>query len=76
MPGKKRPRRERTHDWQQVQQYALWPEQHVYELLRPVVLFHEDRDALWSRVRAQKNSTDRPSEYLIRKRNLSDQISC
>jgi len=29
----------------------------------------------WGRVRAQKYSTDRPSEYLIRKRNLSDQIS-
>src|ERR1700680_671194 len=42
MPGKKRPRRERTHDWQQIQQYTLWPEQKVYELLRPVVLFQED----------------------------------
>src|SRR5258708_38328186 len=42
MPGKKRPRRERTHDWQQIQQYTLWPEQQVYELLRPVVLFQED----------------------------------
>ena len=42
MAGKKRPRRERTHDWQQIQQYTLWPEQKVYELLRPVVLFQED----------------------------------
>ncbi len=42
MPGKKRPRRERTHDWHQIQQYTLWPEQHVYELLRPIVLFQED----------------------------------
>ena len=42
MPGKKRPRRERTHNWQQIQQYTLWPEQKVYELLRPVVLFQED----------------------------------
>src|ERR1700730_15014661 len=41
MPRIKRPRRERTHDWHDIQQYTLWPEQKVYELLRPVVLFHE-----------------------------------
>lgn len=41
MPANKRPRRERTDDWQQIQQYSLWPEQKVYELLRPVVLFNE-----------------------------------
>jgi hypothetical protein len=41
MPAKKRPRRERTDDWQKIQQYSLWPEQKVYELLRPVVLFNE-----------------------------------
>src|SRR5258708_34430805 len=41
MPAKKRPRRERTDDWQTIQQYTLWPEQKVYELLRPVVLFNE-----------------------------------
>ena len=42
MAGKKRPRSARTHDWQQIQQYTLWAEQKVYELLRPVVLFQED----------------------------------
>lgn len=36
-----RPRRERTHDWHKIQQYTLWPEQRVYEQLRPVVLFNE-----------------------------------
>lgn len=41
MPQGKRPRRERTHEWQQIQQYTLWPEQQVYELLRPVGLFNE-----------------------------------
>src|SRR3989442_4717869 len=41
MPWSKRPRRERTHDWQKIQQYTLWPEQKIYELLRPVVLFNE-----------------------------------
>jgi putative transposase len=41
VPQRRRERRERTHDWQQIQQYTLWPEQKVYELLRPVVLFGE-----------------------------------
>lgn len=41
MPRSKRERRERTHDWQQIQQYTLWPEQQLYEKIRPVVLFGE-----------------------------------
>jgi hypothetical protein len=41
MPRSKRPQRERTHDWQKIRQYTLWPEQTAYELLRPVVLFNE-----------------------------------
>jgi transposase len=41
MPANKHPRRERTDDWQKIQQYTLWPEQKAYELLRPVVLFNE-----------------------------------
>ena len=41
MPKSRRKLRERTHNWQQIQQYTLWPEQKAYELLRPVVLFGE-----------------------------------
>jgi len=41
MPAHKRKRRERTHTWQDIQQYTLWPEQEVYERLRPIVLFGE-----------------------------------
>jgi putative transposase len=41
MPGRKRQRRERTHDWQEIEQLALWPEQEIYERLRPIVLFGE-----------------------------------
>src|SRR6266487_568531 len=41
MPARKRPRRARTHDWQEIKQYTLWPEQEVYERLRPVILFGE-----------------------------------
>ncbi len=41
MPARKRKRRERTHDWQEIQQYTLWPEQQLYEKIRPIVLFRE-----------------------------------
>ncbi len=41
MPARKRKRREPTHNWQDIQQYTLWPEQEVYERLRPVILFGE-----------------------------------
>src|SRR5450755_2284459 len=41
MPKRKRLRRERTHDWQEIKQYTLWPEQEQYERLRPVILFGE-----------------------------------
>ena len=41
MPGLKRPRRERTDKWQDIQRWTLWPEQQLYEQIRPLVLFHE-----------------------------------
>lgn len=39
MPARKRKLREPTNDWQEIQQYTLWPEQEQYERLRPIVLF-------------------------------------
>jgi putative transposase len=41
MPARKRKRREPTHDWQEIQQATLRPEQEAYERLRPLVLFGE-----------------------------------
>ena len=41
MPVRKRKRREPTHNWQEIQQAMLWPEQEAYELLRPIILFGE-----------------------------------
>ncbi len=39
MPRRRRERREPTHDWQEIQQQTLWPEQEWYEKLRPMLLF-------------------------------------
>ncbi len=33
--------RERTEDWDHIQQYCLWSEQELYESLRPCSVFHE-----------------------------------
>src|SRR5437660_11740745 len=41
MPGPKRNRRERTDEWASIQQWTLWPEQELYEQIRPIVLYHE-----------------------------------
>lgn len=39
MPTPKRSRRERTDEWQSLQQWTLWPEQELYEAIRPIILF-------------------------------------
>lgn len=39
MPAPKRSRRERTDEWQSIQQWSLWPEQELYEAIRPILLF-------------------------------------
>src|SRR5436853_66347 len=39
MPGPKRSRRERTDEWASIKQWTLWPEQELYEQIRPIILF-------------------------------------
>ena len=39
MPPPKRSRRERTDEWESIRQWTLWPEQELYEQIRPVILF-------------------------------------
>src|SRR5207248_1388339 len=41
MPGPKRHRGERTDEWASIKQWTFWPEQELYEQIRPLVLFHE-----------------------------------
>ena len=41
MPGPKRARRERTEEWASIKQRTLWPEQELYEQIRPLLLFGE-----------------------------------
>ena len=39
MPKAKRERRERTDNWEQIQQWCRFPEQRLYESIRPVTLY-------------------------------------
>lgn len=39
MPGPKRACRERTEEWASIKQWTLWPEQELYEQIRPIILF-------------------------------------
>jgi hypothetical protein len=41
MPGPKKERRARTDEWARIKQWTLWPEQELYEQIRPLVLFHQ-----------------------------------
>ncbi|BCL79240.1 hypothetical protein ccbrp13_17050 [Ktedonobacteria bacterium brp13] len=34
-----RSRRERTDEWESVRQWTLWPEQELYEQIRPIILY-------------------------------------
>ena len=54
----KRPRIARTDDWHVVKQRSLWPEQVIYEMIRPVVLFSET-----SAERAKETGEARRSLY-------------
>ncbi len=65
MPGPKRPRREPTDDWEQLQLFVGSPEQETYELLRPIVLFGQTP-------RARARVTGAAARTLTRKANRFD----
>ena len=39
MAKAKRERQERTDNWKRIQQWCRWPEQRLYESIRPIVLY-------------------------------------
>src|SRR5258707_1346893 len=62
MPGPKRERRARTDEWASIKQWTLWPEQELYEQIRPLVLFGETAGE-------RAKAIDVPSRTLSRKAN-------
>jgi putative transposase len=62
VPKRKRKQQEHTEDWQTIKQYALWPEQAAYELLRPVVLFGDPAIGRAEETGEAKSSLDRKAD--------------
>lgn len=62
VPKRKRKQREHTEDWQTIKQYALWPEQAAYELLRPVVLFGDPAIGRAEETGEAKSTLDRKAD--------------
>jgi hypothetical protein len=65
MPAPKRPRRELTHDIDQIRLYVAWKEQEVYEVLRPISLFGVT-------AAARAGETGIAERTLVRKADLFD----
>src|SRR5438270_7753056 len=59
VPGPKRNRRERTEEWASIKQWTLWPEQELYEQIRPLVLFHETAGERVKEIDAPQRTLDR-----------------
>jgi putative transposase len=66
MPGPKRVRRERTYNWEQIQQYTLWPEQLLYEQLRPMLLFGETAGERAKEINVPQHTLSRKAEAFER----------
>ena len=62
MPTHKRKRRERTHDWQDIEQAMHWPEQEVYERLRPILLFGETAGQRAKEINAAQRTLSRKAD--------------
>lgn len=62
MPKRKRQQREHTEDWHTLKQYTLWPEQEVYELFRPVVLFGDSAGHRAQETGAAESTLDRKAD--------------
>jgi hypothetical protein len=67
LPSPKRARRERTDEWAKIQQWTLWPEQTLYEEIRPLVLFHETAGE-------RAKEIDVPQRTLARKADESERL--
>jgi putative transposase len=66
MPGPKRHRRERTDEWATIQQWMLWPEQELYEQIRPLVLFHQTAGERAKEIDVPKRTLSRKADEFER----------
>jgi putative transposase len=62
MPGPKRARRERTEEWASIKQWTLWPEQELYEQIRPIVLFGQTPGERAKEINAAQRTLSRKAD--------------
>ena len=66
MPGPKRSRRERTDEWASIQQWTLWPEQELYEQIRPIILFGQTPGERAKEINAAQRTLSRKADEFER----------
>src|SRR5439155_20350227 len=62
MPGPKRSRRERTDEWASIKQWTLWPEQELYEQIRPIVLYGQTPGERAKEINAAQRTLSRKAD--------------
>ena len=62
MPGPKRARREPTSEWASIKQWTLWPEQELYEEIRPIVLFGQTPGERAKEINAAQRTLSRKAD--------------
>ncbi len=71
MPGPKRARREPTEEWASIKQWTLWPEQELYEQIRPIILFGETAGERAKETNAAQRALSRKADDFERQGMLS-----
>jgi hypothetical protein len=66
MPAPKRSRRERTDEWASIQQWTLWPEQELYEQIRPIILFGQTPGERAKEINAAQRTLSRKADEFER----------
>jgi putative transposase len=62
MPGPKRVRREHTDEWASIKQWMLWPEQELYEQIRPIILYGQTAGERAKEINAAQRTLSRKAD--------------
>jgi putative transposase len=62
MPGPKRNRREHTEEWASIKQWVLWPEQELYEQIRPIILYGQTAGERAKEINAAQRTLSRKAD--------------
>jgi putative transposase len=62
MPGPKRNRREHTEEWASIKQWVLWPEQELYEAIRPIILYGQTAGERAKEINAAQRTLSRKAD--------------